>query len=167
MLANDETLHLIYDVLDKKGYIDIPAFGYSMYPYIQKGDLCRFIPFNQSFIEKGDVLLYINDSGQLIGHRYYDKTKEGQMYFLKGDSNLSFDPQVHVNQIIGKLTVIQRGDQVMEPSDFRRKIWSKVFVLLPILSRVLNRVVSKKRRGENVFDVGKRISKGDRFKKVK
>lgn len=166
MLANDETLHLIYEVLDKKGYIDIPTFGYSMFPFIRKGDLCRFIPFNKGVLERGDVLLYINESGKLIGHRYHDKTQEGHMFFLKGDSNLSFDPQVHRNQVIGKLVLIQRGDQVIETNDFIARTLGKALVILPFLSRILHYLANQKRKNENVVQVRPLVRKSERSKKT-
>jgi signal peptidase I len=152
MLANQETLKLIQDVLRKKGYIDIPSYGHSMEPYIKKGDLCRFVPFNPPSIKKGDVVLYIAETGQLIGHRvneifYKNKVK---MYRLKGDTNLGFDEEVGVEQFIGQLLLIQRGEKVLEPSDFSLKCWTKMVLTFPRLSIILNKRVMKKRVAQGV-----------------
>jgi signal peptidase I len=152
MLANQETLRLIQDVLRKKGYIDIPSYGHSMEPYIKKGDLCRFVPFQSSRIQKGDVVLYITDKGQLIGHRvkeinFKNKTK---LYQLKGDANLGFNEEVEEEQFIGKLLLIQRGEKVLEPSDLPLKLWTWAILTLPILSALLNKRMAKKRTARGI-----------------
>jgi signal peptidase I len=152
MLANQETLKLIQDVLRKKGYIDIPSYGHSMEPYIKKGDLCRFVPFNPSSIKKGDVVLYIAASGQLIGHRIKEitHTYKGIHYRLKGDTNLGFDEELGVEQFIGKLLLIQRGEKILEPSDLPLKLWTWAVLTIPMVSIFLNIRVTKKRAARGV-----------------
>lgn len=152
MLANQETLKLIQDVLRKKGYIDIPSYGHSMEPYIKKGDLCRFVPFKPPSIKKGDVVLYIAATGQLIGHRvkeivYKNKVK---VYRLKGDTNLGFDEEVGAEQFIGQLLLIQRGEKILEPSDFSLRCWTQMVLTFPHLSVILNKRVMKKRAVQGV-----------------
>lgn len=153
MLANQETLKLIQDVLRKKGFIDIPSYGRSMEPYIKKGDLCRFVPFNPLSIRKGDVVLYIAASGQLIGHRVKEilQTNKGNVFRLKGDTNLGFDEEVGREQFIGQLLLIQRGDKVLEPSDFSLRCWTRMVLTFPRLSVMLNKRVMKKRSEQGVY----------------
>lgn len=161
MLASDETLQLIKDVLARKGYIDIPAYGFSMFPYIQKGDLCRFVAIESTNLLKGDVVLYITETGQLIGHRFYDMehTKEGQIFYLKGDSNLGYDTPLSRSDLIGKLILIQRGDKIIEASDFSAKARGKLMLSFPWLSGFLHRKVNKKRKSEASLVIRRKVQK--------
>lgn len=97
-------------LLQKQGWVDIPSSGVSMYPLIKEGDICRFIPLGSKELKKGDVVLFVSNQGQLIGHRYYENFVEnGVLYYVcKGDTNISVDSPVLTSQLIGKLVCIKK-----------------------------------------------------------
>jgi signal peptidase len=135
MQFNKDTLYLITQVMNNRGWIDLPAQGTSMYPFIKKGDICRFISCKASNIKKGDIILYRTDSGSLVAHRFYKLKHNNQQiqYIFKGDTNLGYDEPVNQDQILGKLM-----------TDFSAHIWSQIIITFPILSKILRVYLNRK-----------------------
>jgi signal peptidase len=150
LLFNKETLQLLTHVIQKNGWIELPAQGTSMYPFIKKGDICRFIPCETSSIKKGDIILYRTSSGSLVAHRYYQsKSINHQMqYLFKGDTNLGSDEAIAHDQIIGKLTWIHRNKTIIHVTDVTAHAWSKLILTFPILSLLLRIYLNRKERTE-------------------
>jgi signal peptidase len=135
MQFNEDTLYLITQVMNNRGWIDLPAQGTSMYPLIKKGDICRFISCKASSIKKGDIILYRTNSSSLVAHRFYrlKPTNQQVQYIFKGDTNLGHDEPVNQDQILGKLM-----------TDFPADIWGQIILLLPILSKILRIYLNRK-----------------------
>lgn len=125
-------------ILQKKGYIEIPSRGVSMYPLIKEGDLCRFVPI-QSMDEliKGDIVLYQSKQGHIVGHRFYDKIEKDSTpyYIFKGDTHLNPDSPVPESHLIGKLVRIKKRTFSIEPFGRIAQLWGCVVRLLPVLPR--------------------------------
>jgi signal peptidase I len=141
MLIDKEVLTILKNVQKKNGVIELPANGNSMYPFIQKGDVCHFISCNPQQLKKGDVVLFYSKSGHLIAHRFFYSISINQeeQYHLKGDTNLGFDQPVPSDNIIGKLDKIQRNDKSKRVNNFFAILWGKIIVYLPQLSSMLQR----------------------------
>ena len=58
MLFDEETIHFFKSVIRKNEYLDLPAEGTSMFPFIQEGDICRFCECDPLRLKKGDVVLF-------------------------------------------------------------------------------------------------------------
>src|SRR5690554_5795003 len=101
---------LISRQLNEYGYVDIPSSGYSMFPSIRPGDVCQFSPIDRKQLLIGDVLLYINEEGKLIGHRLIRLTdsEAGLILECKGDTNNDPDIVVTYDRVLGKLVPIRR-----------------------------------------------------------
>lgn len=126
-------------ILEKKGWIDIPAYGVSMLPLIREGDVCRFIPLSAAgSLQKGDIFLFQTEDGHLVGHRYCRSfVKEQVLYHsFKGDTNVQFDPPVLTDQLIGKLDVIKKRSWKLHAEGRFMKGWSKLVFAYPILPRL-------------------------------
>ncbi|WEG11492.1 S24/S26 family peptidase [Pullulanibacillus sp. KACC 23026] len=167
MLANRETIQMVYQVVESKGYIDIEATGSSMSPFIRDKDKCRFIPFKTTDLAKGDVILYINANGELIGHRFYKMTKNPdgvKQYWLKADNQPDFDEPVLQDQFIGRLYVIERKGRIMEPSDLGMRLWTALILNVPFVPTLLKRLADKKQyktlsNSGNVSSIMEKINK--------
>jgi signal peptidase len=135
MQFNKDTLNLITQVMNNRGWIDLPAQGTSMYPLIKKGVICRFISCKASSIEKGDIILYHTNSGSLVAHRFYrlKHTNQQSLYIFKGDANLGYDEPVNEDQILGKMM-----------TDFPADIWGQIILFLPFLSKILRIYLNRK-----------------------
>ncbi len=143
MQANQEIIALITNTIKKDGWIDLPAQGISMFPFIREGNICRFISQKTSMVKKGDIVLFYSLTGQLIAHRLYKSfVYEGEQLFLfKGDSNLGFDDLVREKQIIGKLTHIQGRN--VQSENFFANLYARLILVSPILSSLFRMYLEK------------------------
>ncbi len=135
-------------VIDKKGWIEVPASGVSMYPLIQAGDICRFIPLNPDQIAKGDIILFLSNDGRLVGHRYHRSfIKERTLHHtFKGDTNFQYDSPVFTSQLIGRLVRINKRAWYLDPDGLLAKSWGRLIFAFPPLPRFCKRWLSWKNR---------------------
>jgi signal peptidase I len=146
MLFDSQTFALMKNKVQSEGFIDLPAYGNSMFPLIRKGDLCRFTLAEPSKLIKGDIVLFHSVTGQLVAHRLSD-TKEldgNRVFILKGDTNLGFDQPIIEQQIIGVLTYIQKGDKKVHMKEISASLWGWLILSLPILSGWLRSYINMK-----------------------
>lgn len=146
MKFDANTVTLLQKAITKDGWIDLPSQGFSMFPTIQSGDICRFVPCSGSQLKKGDVILFWSESGQLIAHRFYYHTmREGKLqFFCKGDTNISFDQPIGFENIIGTLKYIQKRNRKVFPEQIQSYLWGSLIVRLPMLSGILRRYLNKR-----------------------
>lgn len=88
--------------------------GGSMRPLIQEGDLLQIEPVPSS-VRRGEIAAY-RRGGQLSAHRVLESPQEvdRDAYVLaRGDHALRPDPRIHIEQVVGRVTAIWRGEQVM------------------------------------------------------
>jgi signal peptidase len=141
-----------YEVLIRRqqnefGYAEIPSSGYSMFPSIRSGDVCQFGPTIRESLMIGDVLLFINEEGRLIGHRLLRVFSNDNGLFLecKGDTNNYPDQIIPMERLLGKLVLIRRvnskGKSITIPANgYLFSAWGKVMLRLPFLSSSLRKL---------------------------
>ena len=145
MPINQESVVLLKNVIEKKGYVHFPSEGFSMYPCIRQNDLCTFE--KAPVLKKGDIGLFHTKSGKLIAHRLIKtRYKNEQLHYIfKGDTNLCCDEPVTREQVIGKLTAISRKKQkkvyMAAPFDY---IWCWLMLFFPFSSRFLKKYINQK-----------------------
>ncbi|MGI8384835.1 signal peptidase I [Robertmurraya sp. P23] len=146
MRFDSDTVSLLQKTIQKDGWLDLPSQGYSMYPTIQNGDLCRFVPCSGNQLKKGDVILFWSETGQLIAHRfYYSKVRDGKLqYFCKGDTNIGFDQPIEYENILGTLKYIDKGNRKVFPNQLRIHLWGRLIMNHPILTDFLRRYLNRK-----------------------
>ncbi|MEH7109023.1 MULTISPECIES: hypothetical protein [Bacillaceae] len=144
MLVDHSTLYLLKTSITRDGWLELPAIGNSMFPFIRQGDLCRFSLCDLSTIKKGDVLLFYSQTGRLIAHRFV--RKEHNLYVLKGDTNLGFDQPIEADRILGKLAQVKKQHVRLSSNHLVLRIWSKTILAFPILSAILRQFLNKKTR---------------------
>jgi signal peptidase I len=149
VLFDSGTITLLKNKILSDGFIDLPAVGNSMQPLIQKEDTCRFCSVDPSKLLKGDIVLFYTEWGQLVAHRFmYSSQSNGQPYFhLKGDSNLGFDQPIKEQQLMGKLSMIQRGSKTIRINGFSASLWGWLILSFPFFSRVIRTYINRKELG--------------------
>jgi signal peptidase I len=141
----EELRHL----LKSRGYIRIPSNGISMAPIIRTGDICQFEAIEDlSVLQVGDILLFVANSGELVGHRYHGRiVLNGKvLYICKGDFNRNADPPIAANQIVGRMTSIQNSKFHMYMDCFWMKVWGGAIVKLPLISVCIHYGMRLKRK---------------------
>ncbi|MBV7328942.1 signal peptidase I [Chloroflexi bacterium TSY] len=89
----------------------IRVAGRSMLPLIQDGDSVRIV-HDVSSVRQGDIVVF-RYGGQLIAHRVMRVHNEPPvvMFMTKGDNTVSFDAPVRADQVIGRVSALQKGDR--------------------------------------------------------
>jgi signal peptidase I len=90
--------------------IRFEAHGGSMTPTINHNDVITVAPIDSFSIELGDILFIVSSNNELMVHRVikiiFDET--GLKFITKGDSLSVPDKQISVEQVLGKVTTIER-----------------------------------------------------------
>ncbi|MBD3843428.1 MAG: hypothetical protein IE909_16410 [Campylobacterales bacterium] len=128
-------ISIVREVLLKKGWIDLPSHGMSMYPLIKEGDICRFSSFNLSELKKRDVILFSTPFNSFVAHRLIQINDTS--YICKGDGNLEFDPPIEQSHILGKLMYIKRNDKNIHLDNFSLKVWGHFVQSVPVVSTLI------------------------------
>ena len=146
MLIDNHTFALLKRTIKKNGWLELPAYGNSMFPFIKQGNLCRFIPCKSHQLKKGDVILFYSQTSQLIAHRFISVNKiDNQLFFLfKGDTNLGYDQLIREEFILGKLASVQKKQMKINPDHFLARCWGKLILTFPLLSAMLRKHLNKK-----------------------
>ncbi len=79
-----------------------------MRPFIKDGDMLSIKPLKATEVQIGDVILFWQ-GGRILVHRVVKRHIEnGVMLIAKGDSHLRPDGPVHPDQLLGKVTSVER-----------------------------------------------------------
>ena len=98
------------------------AFGSSMLPFIRNGkDLVTLGPVSEK-LKKRDVIFYRRANGQFVLHRIV-AVRENGIYDLCGDNQGYVEKGISHNQIIAKLTRIERDGKEVRLDSFSAKLW--------------------------------------------
>jgi signal peptidase I len=148
MLIDQPTFNLLQKTIKRVGWLQLPATGNSMFPFIHKGDLCRFNVCEPASIKKGDVILYLSPNGQLVAHRFVKSTMilNQQMFLFKGDTNLGIDEPIHPERILGKLVSIKKKQWKITTEHFFVQLWGTMILEFPILSGLLRKYLNRRLR---------------------
>lgn len=146
MPANLTACYLIKDIIRKQGWVELPAEGTSMYPLIKQGNICRFIPCEAMKLKKGEIILFYTLSGSLVAHRLLsvESINEQVTYRLKGDTNFGADEPVGQEQLIGKLSSINKGKYRIKLPSLSVHVWSQMILLFPILTVFLRAYLNRR-----------------------
>ena len=131
------------------------ARGRSMLPFIQDGDLLEVAPLDSDRASCGDVLLVEASQKRVLAHRVV-KTRQhdGKLTFLiKGDNCASPDGWFGLENILGRVVVVDRGSQLIEltsrSQSWRARMWILIAPWIPKftwvpkwLSRYVRRALS-------------------------
>lgn len=110
--------------------------GDSMRPCICHGDRLH-VELRPIHLRLGDVLIW-QQKKKFIAHRLV--AVRGEELLLRGDANVVPDPPVLKNQIIGRVTGVERGTDFADYSSLRWRTVNLLMARFAGLSRILRRV---------------------------
>ncbi len=105
------------------------ASGVSMRPFILSGDIIEVAPLVGTNVKRGDVLLVETGDDRLLAHRLIkiDRTGGISGYLLKGDSSELPNELFRIENILGRVEVVQRGSLTISLTSpvqrFRAWLW--------------------------------------------
>lgn len=133
---------IVAALLRKRGSIELPSFGMSMYPLIQEGDVSRFVTTDAAELAVGDVCLFVNAYGIMTGHRLVSiGSEDGDDVFLfRGDTSFIPDDPVPAGAILGKWTGVRSGTGWKPESGFRSRALRLLVLRIPLTRKVLRKL---------------------------
>jgi len=118
-----------------QGYaVQTIASGYSMFPYLRKGDILTVQPIPMAKIKRGDIVVF--ESGEKwIAHRVIKirNSAEGLEFLLRGDTCVAFDPIVNEGNYVGVVQVFTRHNSKKNMTDVWLLFWKKIIVTFGLL----------------------------------
>lgn len=136
------------EVLQSGKRLRFRARGGSMYPFIKDGEVIEIEPCPASEINVGEVVFYRSSRGNVIAHRVTGRRSEGDRLVLlaKGDSAPTFDEPVYADQVLGRVTVIERGQKKLFLNKGLPRVVGVVWSRLSPYSRIIYPVGGRVRR---------------------
>ena len=136
----------------KKGHsVQTLASGYSMFPFLRKGDILTIEPVPMETIKRGDVVVFESEE-KWIAHRVIKirSNARGLEFLLRGDTNLRLDPVVNSENYVGAITTYLRNEKNYYLNQFNRQ--SNLIIQIGIW-RVLPLFITKTftQKGNSLF----------------
>jgi len=129
------------EVLRSAGCLRLRVMGWSMLPGVWPGDVLVIDRATSQQVSKGDIILFRRDR-RLFVHRVVGKDGEhaGAAVLTRGDALLEPDPPVSNNDVLGKVSLILRNGQTIEPRRSLR-IFERAIAVLVQRSDMAARIV--------------------------
>lgn len=111
--ATVEFLELSSEILNKGNYLRFQAKGCSMFPAVRDGDILNVEPVKEEEIRLGDIIFYRTADKRMSVHRVIKRLFRNDRFVLltKGDSNRGEGEAVSLEEILGRVKVIERNGQ--------------------------------------------------------
>lgn len=133
------------EIIGQGRSVQIVASGYSMFPFLRKGDLLTVEPVSMETIKRGDIMVF-EMREKWIAHRVIKirNKHEGLEFLLRGDTRLAFDPLVNKENFVGAVTKFHRLNHQKKLNGLRRRLWTKVILnfirMYPLIARMHLRI---------------------------
>ena len=151
-IANDQLLPVVGELLREGNEVTLRAKGRSMMPYIRDlrdNLILRACPPDQLAV--GDAVLAFTTDKRYVGHRII--AIDGDMLTLKGDGNLRGTEQCRRDEVLGRLTHVERNGKRIDcntPAERRkaaigRTLWRAYLTVRHALGTVVRAITGRKR----------------------
>lgn len=129
--------------LSRRGGIELPSWGYSMFPYMKEGDLNSFEAVCGG-LRIGEVYLFADPMGMLIAHRLREiRGCSGRETFIfQGDTNILPDAPVSREQVIGRFAGVRKSKRWIPSDHWRLKMLGWIAVRIPLWPKLMRRYLS-------------------------
>lgn len=147
-----ELAELAREVLRRGQRFQFQAYGQSMWPFIRPGDRLLIEPLRSKQPRVGEVVLYQTLHGNLIAHRVVSvlppaptlpqKREEGHdrvCLHIRGDRLWAPLEPVHLYQLLGRVTAIERNHRRISLTATRRRLTALTWLALRPAIRVIRR----------------------------
>jgi len=103
-----------------------------MQPFIQNNDILEVAPLAETRIKLGDVLLVETGEGRLLVHRVVKASRRDgiSIYLIKSDACNTPDGWFRLENILGRVEVVERGFQRIKLTSGAQLWRARVWVLI-------------------------------------
>lgn len=134
------------ELIRESGGLRFRAHGRSMVPFIRDGDVLVLERVEAGRVGVGDVVLFQTAAGALYAHRVFRRElRQGAWQWIaRGDALAAADPPFTADQIIGRVTSIERDGKCLRLDRGRLRmmgwLWARTFPVRHLLRRVRGRL---------------------------
>lgn len=100
--------------------------GHSMYPILKEKDIVVFKRFN--IYQRGDIILF-DLNNLLVAHRIIDF--DNDKFITKGDNSICYDSSINLDNILGKLVLLKRGNKTIDCESMKWKVINHIIRTFP------------------------------------
>jgi signal peptidase I len=120
--------HVILEQLGKGKTFTFTVTGNSMHPLIREGDPIQIEQCKPRDLSMGDIITFKKDD-LYVTHRvlWIMRRRDGTTLLTKGDNEITIDPLVLPNQIVGKAVAIKRANRTL---DLKSPCWRFINLFL-------------------------------------
>lgn len=130
-MNQQELSHALRKEAIKNGHsVQTLASGYSMFPFLRKGDILTVEPIPLDKVKRGDVVVFESEE-KWIAHRVIKICNYNSQIKLitRGDSRISNDPIVIDSNFVGVTSNIQRKNTFVSLSSPSRRISTRFHLI--------------------------------------
>lgn len=138
----------IRKVLAMGGEFSFYPGGTSMQPFIVQGRDKVTLAALPDRIKKYDIILYKRENGAFVLHRVTGKKENA--YIFRGDNQFLDEYGIKRAQMIGRVTEIIRGDDVIPVNDIKHRMLAGVWVNTVFLRRVKHFCLKCRKKKQNL-----------------
>ncbi len=148
LTINKGSTALFEEILNRDKTLRVKVYGKSMSPFICNGELVVIKKVNSENLNRGDLVFFKNDYGQLILHRIIRMKKTGKSFLFqtKGDASQSMDKPILSANILGRVCAIEKQVLFFRLINLDNVFWrlfSYIIVLQNIFKLVFCTIRSK------------------------
>jgi signal peptidase I len=103
------------EVLRSSGALRLRVTGWSMLPTVMPGDTLVIERISPDAVSEGDIVLFVRDRRFFV-HRVVTKGSHDAAILTCGDAMPAVDPPVPGSNLLGRVSLILRNGQRIEPS---------------------------------------------------
>jgi len=145
-------LGLAAEILRAGGTIRLRARGASMLPTVWPGDWLTVESLSAEAPIPGDIVLVARDSGFRIHRLARRIVREGRSQWItRGDALPRFDPPAEACEVLGRVSVIDRGDRLFAPERTLSWVRRGIAILLSQCSPLRNFILRRRSRDLSRF----------------
>jgi GNAT superfamily N-acetyltransferase len=114
-----------------------------MHPFIQHKDFLTVKPLDNAKLHIGDVVLCHGSDGIVFAHRIVRINRSGSSTIIttKGDSQDYLDHPIRKEQVLGRVTVVERDDRILKFDRGLNKMVSRYWAKVSPMSRRLRPIL--------------------------
>ena len=134
-MNKQELSHALRKEAIKNGHaVQTVASGYSMFPFLRKGDLLTVEPVPMETITRGDIVVFELEE-KWIAHRVIKirDSIESLEFRLRGDTCIEFDPVVNKENYIGSVRVFTRMNSKKVMFKGVLNAWNKIILAIGLV----------------------------------
>ena len=126
-----DAIDVIQEVLNTGGEFRMYPKGTSMRPLLMQGqDSVVLEKKDPDLLKKHDVIFYRRENGQFVLHRIMKVCREGT-FVLCGDNQTLLEKDVRKEQVIGYVSKIYKGDQLLSTTSFSHRMYMRFWMWMP------------------------------------